>query len=116
MYHENQVRSMPIAVHCPVIEHTTCHMQCVRAPGQGGNDLLGTRKQVANQELERGNIALVMAPHQVLLWHMSMFIYHPVQKCRIIIRPDLQAPVQAVRIDTTICASALTASFPNMLW
>ena len=31
---------------------------CVLA-GQGGNDLLGSREQVADQKLDRGNLALV---------------------------------------------------------
>lgn len=38
-------------------DKSACHA------GQGGNDLLGNRKQVADQELVRGNIALVSAHH-----------------------------------------------------
>ena len=32
---------------------------CMCATGQGGNDLLGNRKQTGHQELVRGNLALV---------------------------------------------------------
>ena len=44
---------------CHHVRGDLSHVLCVRCTGEGGNNLLGNKKQIGNQELQRGNAALV---------------------------------------------------------
>ena len=44
---------------CHHVRGNLSHAVCVCCTGEGGNDLLGNKKQIGNQELQRGNAALV---------------------------------------------------------
>lgn len=44
---------------CEALKHDDVMPLWVACTGEGGNDLLGNKKQVADQTLVRGNLALV---------------------------------------------------------